>query len=870
MIDRAARRLLLLVGAILMLLLAPGARAQQADPPDTTLLTQAVQNTAAATAYTFNFTLRFDVAGIPGGGIALDLNGSGTFARGEFGPSLDLVLNGTGHIGNRPAPTSVKARIINGIFYFNLSGSDRWSGARLDELVPLAEDVMVSNFVRGFTGSSMPLSAGQSPSGTTNDPTVRAALDRVTTALGQVDFSRFAAMQRLPDETVDDAATAHFVAQIALADLARSDEVVALLVDLVRVGNPAQPDLSDTERSAVGALFARIFSQSSLTLDQYAGIDDGFLHRWSAHGDILIDPTTLDRQGNAVHLGLDFDMRLSDFNQPASVEIPPNAFVISGLASALGLNRTVKPDAQLQPTAPVYTALAGQPITANLPTTVTISSGAPADLIYSGQAGEKINVIARSLEQSGSLDPEVTVLDATNFQLAQNDDNTSGRPNLQPFDSVIEGLTLPISGQYLIRVNTLSAEAQGRVEVTIESVMPPTEAPTPTLTATPFPPTATLTPTPTNTPVPPTMTATVTSTPTPVPPTATPTLAPTSTPVPPQVIALSDRIPEQGFYGYDFDASAGQVVTITVHATGELDPKAILLAPDGSVAAQNDDHEDADSALNSYDSRILHFTLAQSGTYHLQVTGFAGTGGPFDLSLVITTPEQPQPLATSAAARTEHQEINGQIDMGQTFAVTLNAQAGDVYTLTAESTDGDLDTVIDVLDEAGNVVVSSDNHGSSDPTLASTDARVDNWIVPLAGAYSVRVSGARLTTGTATLIVDKLATGAPLGLGQDQVFTGQVQPNNLFTQTFTAQAGDYVTITVRTLSAGLDPEVTLLDASGTVQAENDDHSMADPALSDVDARISHFHVLVSGQYTAQVAGYNNTGGSFALTITTLR
>ncbi len=629
MFDRAARRATLFVGVFLMLILAPGVRAQQPESPDTTLLTQAIQATAAATTYRFNFTLRFDAAGIPGGGIALDINGSGTFARGEFGPSVDLVLNGTGHVGNRPAPTSIKARIINGIFYFNLSGSDRWSGARLNELLPLVEDVMVSNFVQGFTG----LSAGTTASGTINDPTVRAALDRVTVALGQVDFSRFAVIQRLPDEAVDDAPTAHFVGQIALADLARSDEVVGLLVDLVRVGNPAQPDLSDSERAAVGALFSRIFSQSSLTLDQYAGIDDGFLHRWSAHGDVLIDPTTLDRQGNAVHLGLDFDLRLTDFNQPASVDIPSNAFVISGLASALGLNTRLETQTPLQPTAAAV-PLTGQPIVAHRPTIVTVGAGAPADLIYSGQAGEKISVVARSLEQSGALDPEVTVLDATNFQLAQNDDHTGSRPDLQPFDSAIEGLTLPISGQYLIRVNTLSANAQGRVEVTIETVMPPAAAPSPTDTETPVLPTAT-----------PTLTPAPTLTPTPIPPTATPTVVPT--PIPPQVTSLSDRIPEQGSYGYDFDATAGQIVTLTVHATGELDPKAILLAPDGSIAAENDDHEDVDSALNSYDSRIASFTIAQTGQYHLQVTGFAGTGGPFDLTLVIVTPVELASAATS-------------------------------------------------------------------------------------------------------------------------------------------------------------------------------------------------------------------------------
>src|SRR5690606_38289914 len=84
---------------------------------------------------------------------------------------------------------------------------------------------------------------------------------------------------------------------------------------------------------------------------------------------------------------------------------------------------------------------------------------------------------------------------------------------------------------------------------------------------------------------------------------------PQSTPVAPASTGtgetINDVVPGNGSYTYSFAGTAGQVVTVTVRATSnELDPKAVVIGPNGTIVAENDDHEDNDPNLSSFDSRI--------------------------------------------------------------------------------------------------------------------------------------------------------------------------------------------------------------------------------------------------------------------------
>jgi hypothetical protein len=80
-------------------------------------------------------------------------------------------------------------------------------------------------------------------------------------------------------------------------------------------------------------------------------------------------------------------------------------------------------------------------------------------------------------------------------------------------------------------------------------------------------------------------------------------------------------VPAQTYLSYPFQGFAGQHVGIQVIAISpELDPVAVLQAPDGTIIAQGDDSEDS---LNP----IFEAVLPVTGTYVLRVNGYNATSG---------------------------------------------------------------------------------------------------------------------------------------------------------------------------------------------------------------------------------------------------
>ena len=83
-----------------------------------------------------------------------------------------------------------------------------------------------------------------------------------------------------------------------------------------------------------------------------------------------------------------------------------------------------------------------------------------------------------------------------------------------------------------------------------------------------------------------------------------------------------------------FEAKAGDTVTITVSGLElEFDSRLALLAPDGSMLAQNDDHDTPSFALGDYESQIADVTIPKDGTYQIQVSEGEGMAGSYLISI---------------------------------------------------------------------------------------------------------------------------------------------------------------------------------------------------------------------------------------------
>jgi hypothetical protein len=483
------------------------------------------------------------------------------------------------------------------------------------------------------------------------------------------------------------------------------------------------------------------------------------------------------------------------------------------------------------PAAVIPTAAgSAQTIAANTPVEVQLTGSGAVELTYVGSANEVISVTARSLETDGAVDTTLEILDSSNARLGYNDDHGSNRTDLGSFDSYIRDLKLTSSGEVIIRVNSFSGVASGRVEVTVTSSA---AAPAPTQTP--------------------------------------PSNQGSGTEV------VTGNVPTGGTFDHVISAQQGDVLTITVRSTDNvLDPKVAIVDSSGTILIENDDHGTEDTTLDRYDSRITNFTLPSGGTFTLQVSGFAGSGGTFEMTIErkgggeVVASATPLSAQTPVTTAPEIQTVPGSIGPNDTFTHTFEGQAGDLYTITVRATSEDFDPRVSVFDPGENFVITNDDHGTSARDIDLFDSRISNLILQDTGRYTINVNGYQDSAGDFELIIERVGTGAPTGRGTDELFTGEIRANGTFTQTFEAQAGDYVTISVRALSSDFDPRVALISPEGVIVADNDDHGTAATDLSFLDSRISNFVITESGTYTIEVQGFQSSAGSFALTITTVR
>lgn len=223
-------------------------------------------------------------------------------------------------------------------------------------------------------------------------------------------------------------------------------------------------------------------------------------------------------------------------------------------------------------------------------TQTTVLSG-EGFTIYSlaAEGGEVITITVRSLHELAADEPDyvldtvVDVLNPIGKRIAYNDDHRTDRADLLPSDSVISKLLLDKPGEYRIRVNTYGGISATEVEITVsaadlyDAVIRGEADGGMTITA---------------------------------------------------------ALPRIGVYRYEFEASTGNVFTITARdLTQTLDPIVHLLDEDGNTVAMNDDHGTDDLSLDVLDARIASFTVPADGMYTVTVSDFLGRTGRFELRI---------------------------------------------------------------------------------------------------------------------------------------------------------------------------------------------------------------------------------------------
>lgn len=482
----------------------------------------------------------------------------------------------------------------------------------------------------------------------------------------------------------------------------------------------------------------------------------------------------------------------------------------------LFISGTAWAEAAAQPSTPVSGA--GQMLTADQPLQVTLA-GSLIDLTYAGTRGETVTFSARSLAPELGLDTMLEIINENGVRLGFNDDMTGARAGFNLLDSVIPSIQILSDGIITVRVGSFNPSVSGPVEVLVA-----TEGRGMSLSA--------------------------------------------------DNSAGSTRIqgnvpPEQEDCN-PVNLLAGETITATAHALGNtLDTLLTLIAPDGSELAFNDDQNLNDPTLLRFDAALDAVLIPSDGVYQLCVGGFAGDSGPYELTITRSAGGAVAPVAGGSS---NTQVITNTVPEDDQFVMSVNWQAGDVYTLTARALDDALDTQMGIFpDRSDELLVANDDHSSSATGLSFFDSRINNFIVPASGLYDIVVGGYRGVGGPFELTITRSAQQAPLGTPDVDTASGSVAANGVFEHEVTLPANAYVTIkAMATGASALDPQVTLIAPGGVIAAYNDDHSSFDSNLAPTDSLIRNFFVAESGVYTIEVRGYRGGGGDFMLTIETLQ
>ncbi len=180
--------------------------------------------------------------------------------------------------------------------------------------------------------------------------------------------------------------------------------------------------------------------------------------------------------------------------------------------------------------------------------------------------------------------------------------------------------------------------------------------------------------------------------------------------------------------------------------TGTLDPVVWIVDSNKRLIAYNDNGAEAGNAL-------INNLYLLPDSYRVYVDSFNGVSDEeVTLSLNIV-----DPFDTAIEMTDNLVTINATLPEDSIFEYDFSASAGDVMTLIARDTSGTLDTYLSIYDESANLIVSNDDHQSTDLSLNLFDSKISEWIAPADGVYTLRVHDFAGKPGQFELIIISLS-----------------------------------------------------------------------------------------------------------------
>lgn len=173
-----------------------------------------------------------------------------------------------------------------------------------------------------------------------------------------------------------------------------------------------------------------------------------------------------------------------------------------------------------------------------------------------------------------------------------------------------------------------------------------------------------------------------------------------------------------------------EYVTIQVRAIDNdvIDPVLWVLNSENNLIAYNDNTAEDSSA--KVENLLLH-----PDTYTIWIDSFNGVSEG-DVELIIE-PVNPFNEAISTSENTI--ELVVTLPEDTIYRYTLELTENDIVTISIRDISGTLDPYLQVLDDNDMMLISNDDHQSTDLTLNRLDSRISQWQVPENGIYTIEI-----------------------------------------------------------------------------------------------------------------------------------
>lgn len=261
---------------------------------------------------------------------------------------------------------------------------------------------------------------------------------------------------------------------------------------------------------------------------------------------------------------------------------------------------------------------------------------------------------------------------------------------------------------------------------------------------------------------------------------------------------------------WTFEANSGDFIHLTMARTsGDLQPQIRLLSPTNDVVGH--------AATYGESTQVVVQDAPESGTYRVIVGDYgARYTGDYVLRLAQVPPAFVVPQIDEGGALTNGDNQPGEIPLGDLDQWTFNADEGDFIHLTMARTSGNLQPQIRLISPTGDVVGHVATYGES-AQLVISDAPENGTYRIIVGDYGVRYTGAyvlRLALAPKDYNVPADDEGGALTNTANH--SGNIPLGDLDQWSFTADAGDFIHLTMGRTSGNLQPQIRLVSPTGQV------------------------------------------------------